>query len=138
MSTTDANTLPAQPVPNRTARIAAWVTTTAFAAMMTLSGALFLVGPPPVIERFGELGYPLYFLKLLGFAKLLGVVGLLLPRRPTLREWAYAGFTFDLLAGAVSHVATGGASHVPGTLFALALLVSSYLLRQRAPAEARD
>jgi len=48
-----------------------------------------------------------------------------------LREWAYAGFTFDLLAGAASHVATGSASHAPGALFTLALLVSSYLLRRR-------
>jgi hypothetical protein len=106
-----------------------------FAAMMTLSGTLFLVGPRPVIEGLGDLGYPLYFLKLLGFAKLLGVVGLLLPRRPTLREWAYAGFTFDLLAGAASHVATGGISHVPGALFALALLLSSCLLRRHLPGD---
>jgi len=128
---TQASTLPAQSLPPRTVQIAAWVTTGVFAAMMTLSGALLLVGPRPVVEGLAQLGYPPYFLKLLGLAKLLGVVSLVLPRRPTLREWAYAGFTFDLLAGAASHVATGTASHAPGALLALALLLSSYLLRRR-------
>jgi len=111
--------------------IAAWATTGVFAVMMTLSGALLLGGARAVTEGMVRLGYPAYFLRLLGLAKLLGVVGLLAPRRPTLREWAYAGFTFDLLAGIVSHVATGSAGHAPGAVFALGLLASSYLLRQR-------
>ena len=125
------STLSAEPVPTRTIQIAAWAATGVFAAMMTLSGALLLAGPRPVVEGLAQLGYPPYFLKLLGLAKLLGVVALVLPRRPTLREWAYAGFTFDLLAGAASHIATGGASHAPGALFALALLLASYVLRRR-------
>jgi len=126
----NVNALSARQVPTRAIQVATWVTTGLFASMMTLSGALLLIGPHPVAESIAQLGYPPYFLKLLGLAKLLGVVALVLPRRPTLREWAYAGFTFDLVAGAASHVATGGAAHAPGALLALALLLSSYLLRQ--------
>jgi hypothetical protein len=77
------------------------------------------------------LGYPPYFFKLLGVAKLLGVVGLLAPRQHTLREWAYAGFAFDLIAAMVSHLATGGAAHVGQPLLVLVLLAASYLLRRR-------
>jgi hypothetical protein len=121
----------------RTSTLSAWITTGLFALLMTFSGILYVVGPPRLLEAMAGLGYPVYFLKLLGVAKLLGVVGLLLPGRPTLREWAYAGFTFDLLAGAISHVATGTGSHALQPLLVLALLVASYSLRKRAALEAQ-
>jgi hypothetical protein len=53
------------------------------------------------------LGYPVYFLTIIGVWKLLGVIALLVPKFPLLKEWAYAGFFF-LMSGAVfSHVAVG-------------------------------
>jgi hypothetical protein len=137
MRTADVDFLSSEAAPSRARVIAAWATTGVFAAMMTLSGALLLVGVRAVTEGMVQLGYPHYFLRLLGLAKLLGVVGLLAPRRPTLREWTYAGFTFDLLAGIVSHVATGSASHAGGAVFALGLLAGSYLLRRQLPGNAR-
>jgi hypothetical protein len=112
-------------------RVGAWLTTGIFVALMTFSGVAYVVGPKPLIDAMRELGYPLYFLKLLGVAKLLGVIGLLAPQRPRLREWAYAGFTFDLVAAIASHLATGGATHVAEPLVVLALLVASYVLRRR-------
>lgn len=118
------------------ARVAAGISTALFVTIMTVSGVLYLVGPKPLMDALRELGYPVYFFKLLGLAKLLGVIGLLAPRRPILREWAYAGFTFDLTAAVASHLATGGASHLPPALFAFALLLMSYLSRRRVAAEA--
>src|SRR5947208_501380 len=103
-------------------RIAAWVATGLFVVMMTVSGLLYVVGPKPVIGAMTELGYPVYFVKVLGVAKLLGVVGLVVPDRPTLREWAYAGFTFDLVGAIVSHLATGGVSHVAPPLVLLVIM----------------
>lgn len=120
----------------KSARIAAWITTGVFAAMMTVSGILFIVGPQPLLVALEQLGYPAYFLKLLGMAKLLGVVALLWPRMPRLREWATAGFTFDLLAGIASHVASGSAAHSGQAVFALGLLLTSYFLRRRMAATA--
>jgi hypothetical protein len=117
--------------PSGAVRLGAWLSTLLFAALMTLSGVLYLVGPKPVMNSLRQLGYPVYFLKLLGSAKLLGVLGLLLPKRPTLREWAYAGFTFDLVAAIASHLLTGGASHVPPAAFTLCILMTSYFLRRR-------
>jgi hypothetical protein len=105
---------------------------------MTLSGLLYVIRPAPLAQQMAALGYPPYFYTLLGVAKLLGVVGLLAPRRPTLREWAYAGFTFDLVAAVASHLSTDGARHVGPPLVVLTLLASSYVLRRRLARGADD
>ena len=46
-------------------------------------------------EAMANLGDPMYLMTILGVAKILGVIALLAPRLPLLKEWAYAGFTFD-------------------------------------------
>lgn len=112
--------------------LAATAVTLGFAALMTASGVLFLLAPEPLRLALLRLGYPAYLLRILGGAKLLGVVGLLAPRHPLLREWAYAGFAFDLLGAIASHLWTGTASSAGPALFALALLVLSYRLRRGA------
>lgn len=113
-----------------TKTIAAWVTTGLFAALMTASGALYIVGAKPVVHAMHDLGYPDYFRTMLGVAKLLGIAGILSPW-PKLREWAYAGFTFDLIAAVASHAALGDVAHVPQPLLALGLMLGSYMLRPR-------
>src|SRR5260370_259391 len=90
-------------------------------------------GPPAIVR---PLGYPDYFRSLLGVAKVLGALALLLPRPSILREWAYAGFTFDLLGAFASHALHGdAAAHLAPALIALGLLVASYVLRRRAHSE---
>lgn len=59
------------------------------------------------LQEMKEMGYPLYFLRLLGISKLLGIVALLVPGFPRIREWAYAGFTITLVAAIYSHIAIG-------------------------------
>jgi hypothetical protein len=99
---------------------------------MTFSGALYLVGPHPVVEGFHHLGYPDYFRALLGIAKLLGVAAILgAGARRTLREWAYAGFTFDLLAASVSHALSGDGQAALVPLALVGLLAASYVLWHR-------
>ncbi|HZW88573.1 MAG TPA: DoxX family protein [Myxococcaceae bacterium] len=119
---------------SRRVNLAASLTTAALLVLMTLSGALYLVSPPPLLRALEPLGYPAYFLRLLGVAKLLGVAALLIPGRTLLREWAYAGFTFDLLAALASHLATGTATHAPPALFALVLVLASYRFAHRGGA----
>jgi len=53
------------------------------------------------------LGYPLYLLSILGAWKILGVITILVPRFPLLKEWAYAGFFFAMSGAATSHIVTG-------------------------------
>jgi len=78
-------------------QLASSVTTGLFAALMAFSGALYLAGVRQVQEGMHLLGYPDYFMRFLGLAKLLGAAALLAPRMPWLREWADAGFGFDLM-----------------------------------------
>jgi hypothetical protein len=128
--------IPSDPT-SRRANLVATLVTAALLVLMTLSGALYLVSPPPLLRALEPLGYPAYFLRLLGMAKLLGVGALLVPGRPLLKEWAYAGFTFDLLAALASHLVTRTATHAPPALFALVLLLASYRYTHRngAPVE---
>jgi hypothetical protein len=115
-------------------QIGIWLSTGLFSVMFALSGAAFLAGPADVVTIFSHLGYPDYFRELLGIAKLLGVAALVAPMpNPTLREWAYAGFAFTCIGAAASHVMTGDPiGKAMGSLFALALLLTSYFLRRRA------
>ena len=54
-----------------------------------------------------QLGYPVYFLTILGIWKILGVVAVLIPKFPLLKEWAYAGFFFAMSGAIFSHIALG-------------------------------
>lgn len=110
--------------------IAFWSVTGLFAGFMMFSGALYLSGAAPMRDAIAQLGYPAYLLIILGTAKLLGGPALLQNRLPILREWAYAGFTIDLIGATASHLFAGDAvtvAMVPA-LF-LGLLAVSYVLQ---------
>jgi len=59
---------------------------------------------PGAINSMTHLGYPIYFLTILGFGKILGVAVVLIPKSPLLKEWAYAGFFFSMSGAAISHI----------------------------------
>lgn len=101
-----------------------------FALAMTGSGIMDVRLPPPLLEGIRHLGYPAYVVVLLGVWKLLGVAAIVAPRLPRLKEWAYAGFAFDLSGAAVSHLVSGdgvGKAMVP--LLLLAIGLASWALR---------
>lgn len=109
------------------ARTAGYWTTTAVVAFVLLTGGYAdVTGRPETTAGVIAIGYPLYFVTLLGVWKLLGAVALLVPRFPRLKEWAYAGAFFNFSGAVVSHAVSGsGAQHLvwPG-LFALCVLAS--------------
>jgi uncharacterized membrane protein YphA (DoxX/SURF4 family) len=114
--------------PHRATRIVHWVTTVAFVAPMVWSAIQYFTLAPKMVATMTHLGYPLYFLKILGVAKVLGAAALLFPRAPRLKEWAYAGFTFDVIGAAISHLAVGdGAAVAAVPIGFLALLAASYV-----------
>ena len=59
------------------------------------------------VDSITHLGYPIYLLAILGVWKILGVVAVLIPKFPLLKEWAYAGFFFAMSGAVLSHIATG-------------------------------
>lgn len=106
-----------------------WISTGLFALAMTASGLIELMRSPEMVAGFQQLGYPLYLMTILGVAKLLGAAALAYPRWRTLTEWAYAGFTFDLLGASASHAFSGDpAAKVIAPLVFLGLMSVSYTL----------
>ncbi len=110
--------------------IAYWVVTGLFCLALGFSGLAHTFRVERIVEAMTELGYPVYVLSILGLAKLLGVTALLVPGRPVLKEWAYAGFTFNLLGAMASHLLAGDPpAHTLPPVALLALATLSYQLR---------
>ena len=82
------------------------------------------------VDMTTHLGYPLYFLTILGVWKILGVAAVLIPKFPLLKEWAYAGFFFVMSGAIFSHIAVGDPiSAVFPSLGLLILTVVSWYFR---------
>ena len=87
--------------------IAYWVTTALIVFELALGGVWDILRVPQIRGLIERLGYPQYFLIILGIWKLLGAVALVIPRFPRLKEWAYAGVLFDLTGAIASLLASG-------------------------------
>lgn len=110
--------------------IAYWVTTVLGPASFIIGGVLFLSHSEQQVATLTQLGYPPYLLYILGFWKVLGVIAVLIPGFPRLKEWAYAGFFFELTGAATSQAFAGGdAGQILAPLGFLALVAASWALR---------
>lgn len=85
-----------------------WIFTVLAALLFAVPGAALLLRIPHFTADMAQLGYPMYFLTILGVWKLLGVIAILSPRLPRLKEWAYAGMIFDLSSAVISRIVMGG------------------------------
>ena len=105
-----------------------WAVTGLMAALMLLSAVPDVLRVPGALSVFMHLGYPAYLLLFLGTAKILGVAAVLAPGLPRLKEWAFAGLTFDLTGALYSHVSVGDPANVwmPAAI-GLALMAASYI-----------
>ncbi|HEX8529702.1 MAG TPA: DoxX family protein [Cytophagales bacterium] len=103
------------------------ISTGLVAVLMGLSGMAYLLRLEHFAASTRELGYPVYLMSMLGVAKLLGIAALLAPKFDRVKEWAYAGFTFNLLGAAWSHAAIGQYDHALLALLWLGVLLTSYL-----------
>ena len=111
-------------------KIIYWIATMWLALGMVSTGIVQLIPMEEEAEKMKVLGYPMYFLTIIGVWKLFGVIAILLPKLPLLKEWAYAGFFF-LISGAVfSHLASGdSAIEFFGPILLLLLTVVSWYFR---------
>ncbi|WNR44979.1 DoxX family protein [Paenibacillus roseipurpureus] len=113
--------------------IAYWVTTILGPASFVIGGFFFITHGEQQIATLDALGYPEYVLTILGFWKLMAVIAILIPRFPRLKEWAYAGFFFELTGAAASHLLNGDSFAVAAqALVFLALVMASWALRPRS------
>jgi uncharacterized membrane protein YphA (DoxX/SURF4 family) len=114
----------------RARNIAYWTTTGILAFSLISGGAAQVVGQHDTVAGVVRLGYPLYFITLLGVWKVLGGLAILAPGLPRLKEWAYAGAVFDLTGAAVSQAACDmGARHILVPLVLAGIALASWALR---------
>jgi len=113
-------------------KIIYWVSTLWLALGMLSTGIVQLFQMKEETEFIINLGYPVYFLTLLGVWKILGVIAVLIPKFPLLKEWAYAGFFFMMSGAAFSHIASNTIDEIFPALLLLVLTVVSWYFR---PAE---
>jgi hypothetical protein len=107
-----------------------WVATVWLALGMLSTGIVQLFRIEGEIEFILNLGYPIYFLTILGISKILGVVIVLIPGTPLLKEWAYAGFFFSMAGAIYSHIAMGnGQKEIAPPLLLLVLTILSWYFR---------
>ncbi len=84
-----------------------WISTVLISTAMLAGGTAYLCRIDEVVQGVAALGYPKYFVPMLGACKVFGGLVLLSPRLPRLKEWAYAGIVINLAAALVSHAALG-------------------------------
>lgn len=111
-------------------KIIYWIATIWLALGMVSSGIVQLLRVKDEIEMFKDLGYPIYFMTMLAVWKFLGVIAVLIPKFPLLKEWAYAGFFFAMSGAIFSHLVSGDdAKEFFGPVLLLLLTVASWYFR---------
>ena len=113
--------------------IAYWFATLLLATECVVGGTMASLRMQPFLGIIGHLGYPPYFMTILGVCYALAGFALLAPRLPRLKEWAYAGLIFNYTGAAVSHLSVGdGAGTLIGPIFFAGLTLTSWALRPSA------
>jgi len=116
-------------------RIFYWIVTGLFLLLMLFSSISSLLAPAQAETFFKDLNMPSYLISFLSVAKILGVVAILIPGYPRLKEWAYAGMIFDLIGAMYCNYASGKttAEWLP-IIFFIALAFVSYFLYHKKTA----
>src|ERR1700732_2992399 len=112
-----------------TRKIIYWVSTGLVAALSVFAGFAYLSGSSQAVDGFAHVGYPQQLRIILGIAKPLGAIAVLVPGLPKLKEWAYAGFTFAWISAFVAHYLANDGTKAFMPLILLLLLAVSYLTR---------
>lgn len=111
-------------------KIIYWIATLWLALGMTSTAIVQLIKMDQEVKNFSHLGYPVYLLTILGIWKILGVIVVLLPKFPLVKEWAYAGFFFAMSGAVLSHLIMGDAAkELFGPTLLLVLTVLSWYFR---------
>jgi len=110
-------------------KIIYWVSTGVLAALSAFAAFAYLSGSPQAVQGFAGVGYPQQLRIILGIAKPLGGIALIIPGWPRLKEWAYAGFTFAWVSAFIAHYLANQRGEAIVPLVLLVLLIASYVTR---------
>jgi hypothetical protein len=106
-----------------------WIITGLLSFCIFFGGLTQAVQMKQTIEGFKPLGYPIYFISLIGIWKMLGVIAILIPGFKLLKEWAYAGIFFTMTGAVISHIASNDvkAQIIAPIVLAIFTVLSWYL-----------
>ncbi|MDB4920235.1 DoxX family protein [Mucilaginibacter sp.] len=106
-----------------------WIITVILSFCVFLGGLAQAMQVKGVIQGFKPLGYPTYFISIIGVWKVLGIIAILIPKFKLLKEWAYAGIFFVLTGAVISHIASSDVSMqiIAPVLLAVFTVLSWYL-----------
>lgn len=111
-------------------KIIYWITTLWLALGMVSTGIVQLIKSKDEVDLMAHLGFPLYILPLIGILKILGVIAVLFPKSPLLKEWAYSGFLFVMTGAVYSHIVMGdGVNEFFGPILLIVLTIVSWYFR---------
>lgn len=111
-------------------KIIYWIATIWLSLGMVSTAIVQIIRMDEEVKKINDLGYPAYFLTIIGIWKLLGVVAVLAPKFPLLKEWAYAGFFFLTTGAIFTHFAVrDGAVDYFGPALLLVLTIISWIYR---------
>ena len=95
---------------SKSTKIIYWIATCWLSLGMVSTGILQLIHMDEEVKKMDALGYPTYFMTIIGVWKLLGILTILVPKYPLVKEWAYSGFFFLMTGAILSHLAAGDAA----------------------------
>jgi len=111
-------------------KIIYWIATAWLSLGMLSTGIVQLLQMEEEVASMENLGYPIYLLTILGIWKILGVIAILIPKYPLLKEWAYAGFFFVMTGALISHLIIGDDPiNLFGPALLLLLIITSWYFR---------
>lgn len=106
-----------------------WIITGILSFCLFTGGLFQALQLPQVIQGFKPLGYPTYFISLIGIWKMLGIIAILIPGFKLLKEWAYAGLFFTMTGAVISHIASNDIHPqiIAPFIFSILIVLSWYL-----------
>ncbi|MBU2905832.1 DoxX family protein [Arenibacter algicola] len=111
-------------------KIIYWIATVWLSLGMLSTGIVQLIKMEEEVQGINALGYPTFLLPILGVWKILGVIAILIPKFPLVKEWAYAGFFFTMTGAMASHIIVGDEMiTLFGPALLLALTITSWYFR---------
>ena len=115
----------------KTMKLIFWISTAVFSLLMIMSAGMYFAMNEEAVKTFTSLGFPTYIIYPLAIAKILGVVAILTRKSELLKEWAYAGFFFDIVIALSAHlIAKDGEFAI--AIVALVLVLTSYITGKKA------